>query len=64
MSTERRAEIEAQIGYKTVKVARVGKSLSSVPPPLPGAPSHWKRSIKALTSTWSTPKTRRPEPSR
>lgn len=48
MSAERRAEIEAQIGYKPVKVARVGKSRSRVPKPLPGAPSHWKRTIKAL----------------
>lgn len=47
MSAERRAEVEAEIGYKPVKVARVGNTRRRVPPPAIGAPSHWPKTIMA-----------------
>lgn len=47
MSAELRAEVEAEIGIKPAKVARVGNTRRRVPPPAIGAPSHWPKTIMA-----------------
>jgi hypothetical protein len=47
MSIAERAKIEAELGYKPAKVARVGNTRRRVPPPAIGAPSHWPKTIMA-----------------
>lgn len=47
MSAAERAKVEAEIGFKPAKVARVGNTRRRVPPPTIGAPSHWPKTIMA-----------------
>jgi hypothetical protein len=40
-----RERVEAELGFKTVKTAKVGKRYHAAPA---SAPSHWRKTLKAL----------------